>query len=134
MSENNKIPNTAEELYEMLLTPPNLGGKIELVDDSIFWKFKDFWIYAYLDVNEGYVSINNNKKHWWEDGQLMHWHPMKDEIYDLLATIGNKDNVLVIRTAFWGSGIFYLGRESEYKFSANKKYYWGKLHYLKPIE
>lgn len=134
MSENNITPNTTEELYNMLLTDPNLVGKIELVDGSIIWNFKDFWINAFLDVDEGYVSINRNTKHWWEKSSLLHWHPMKDEIYNELAAIGNRDNVLVIRTSFWGSGIFYLGRESEYKFSPNKKRHWGKLHYLKPIE
>ena len=72
------------------------------------------------------------KKHWWQNDQLLHWHPMKDEIYENLCEIGNKDNILVIRNGCLFSDIFYLGKESGYKYSSGKKWHWGRLHYLKP--
>ena len=132
MTEKKRIPQTIQDLYEMLVENGDIIGKIELDDGSILWRFKEFWLYIFLDQNEGYISVNRRKKHWWEQEQLFHWHPMKEEIYDQLRSIGNKNNVLVIRDGCLGSDIFYLGREDEYKYSPNKKWHWGKLYYLKP--
>ncbi len=125
-------PQTTEELYKMLIETPNLAGKLELTGDAVFWTFNNFWVYASLDRNEGYIEVNRNKKHWWQSSQLLHWHPMKDEIYEYLCAIGNKNNILVIRNGWLFSDIFYLGKESEYKYHPDKKWHWGRLHYLKP--
>lgn len=132
MSEKKAVPQTTHDLYKMLIENGDLTGKIKFEDGCIFWYFKDFWIYTSLDKNEGYISINRNKKHWWQNDQLLHWHPMRDEIYENLCEIGNKDNILVIRNGCLFSDIFYLGKESGYKYSSGKKWHWGRLHYLKP--
>ncbi len=131
-SIDKSIPHSTEELYDLLIHNSDMAGKIEFVDDGIFWNFKDFWIYAFLDCNEGYISVNRKKKHWWESEQLLHWHPMKDEIYKDLSDIGNKNNVLVIRNGYLFADIFYLGNVSGYKYLPSKKWHWGKLYYLKP--
>ncbi len=132
MPEKMIVPHTTYDLYKMLIENGDLTGKIEFLDDCIFWSFKDFWIYAFCDQNEGYISVNRNKKHWWESEQLLHWHPMKDEIYKNLCAIGNKDNILVIRNGCLFSDIFYLGKENEYKYPPDKKRHFGRLYYLKP--
>ncbi len=127
-----KTPQTTEELYEMLQKTSDLAGKLELVGESIFWTFQDFWILASLDENEGYIAVNRNKKRWWQNDQLLHWHPRKDGIYEELCAIGNKNNVCVIRNAGLFSNIFYCGKESAYPYTSDKKWHWGKLYYLKP--
>ena len=132
MAERNSVPGTAEELYKMLLESPDLAGELELEGEAVFWTFKNFWVYASLDGNEGYIEVNRKKKHWWQNDQFLHWHPGKDEIYEHLCEIGNKNNVLVIRNGWLFSDIFYLGKESEYKYSPDKKWHWGRLYYLKP--
>ncbi len=131
MTEKNS-PQTSKELYHMLLENTDLAGKLELTGDAVFWTFNNFWVYTSLDINEGYIEINRKVKHWWQSSQLLHWHPMKDEIYEDLCAIGNKNNVLVIRNGLLFSDIFYLGKESEYKYPPDKKWHWGRLHYLKP--
>lgn len=127
-----EFPQTTEELYKMLIETPDLAGKLELTGDTVFWTFNNFWVCASLDKNEGYIEVNRKKKHWWQNDQLLHWHPMKDEIYNDLCAIGNKSNILVIRTGWLFSDIFYWGKESEYQCHPDKKWHWGRLHYLKP--
>lgn len=131
-TEEKNSPQTTEELYNMLLETPDLAGKLELEGDAVFWTFNNFWVYASLDQNEGYIEVNIKKEHWWQSSQLLHWHPMKDEIYKDLCALGNKNNVLVIRSGWLFSDIFYLGKESEYKYTPNKKRHRGRLYYLKP--
>ena len=125
---------TTEELYQMLLQNADRAGKIELVGDALFWMFSTFWVYAYVDGNEGYISVSKNKRHWWQSDTLLHWHPRKEEIYDQLSAIGKRGNILVIRTSPLFSDVFYLGAESEYPYSSDKKRHWGRLHYLRPQE
>lgn len=127
-----EFPQTTEELYKMLLETPDLAGKLELVGDAVFWTFNNFWICASLDKIEGYIAVNRKKKHWWQNDQLLHWHPMKDEVYENLCAIGNKNNLLVIRNGWLFSDIFYLGKKDEYQYRPDKKWHWGRLHYLKP--
>ena len=87
MTEKKRVPQTIQDLYEMLIENGDIIGKIEFDDDYILWRFKEFWLYIFLDQNEGYISVNRRKKHWWEQEQLFHWHPMKEEIYDQLRSI-----------------------------------------------
>ena len=113
MIVKNLVPQTTEELYNMLLENTNLVGKLERTGDAIFWTFTNFWVLASLDKYEGYIEVNRKKEHWWQNGQLLHWHPMKDEIYEDLCAIGNKNNILVIRNGWLFSDVFYLGKENE---------------------
>ena len=131
MPEKNS-PQTTEELYKLLLESPDLAGKLELKGNSVFWTFKSFWVFTGLEGNDGYIEVNRNKKHWWQNEQLFHWHPSRDEIYKNLCAIGDKNNILVIRNGGLFSNIFYLGKESDYKYSPDKKWHWGRLYYLKP--
>ena len=57
------------------------------------------------------------------------------DLYDYKAILeykgqeGSIDNISYVSLF---SDIFYLGKESGYKYSSGKKWHWGRLHYLKP--
>lgn len=71
MAENT-VPQTTEDLYQMLGNTPDLAGKLELRGDAVIRTFQTFWVYASLDANEGYIAVNRNTKHWRKSTQLLH--------------------------------------------------------------
>lgn len=113
---------TTAELYERLAANPDLRGEIALEDDLIIWRVTSaLTLDIAVSYKDTYVGVN---------GALHHWHPDEDDIYDDLCAIGKRGNILVIRKTLASSEVFYSGAASEYRFSPNKKWHWGRLYYF----
>lgn len=125
-----KIPQNAEDLYDMMLATPKLCGKFELVNDVMFWNLnKNIAIQISLYDEECCVEINKKKS-----GKIVaditHWHPTQEEIYKEICDIGLKGHVLVIRKNIFGESVLYMGNEANCPYPPNKKWHFGKIYYL----
>lgn len=90
------VQNT-KELYEKMLTTPDLCGKFELVDKTIFGDlFDGYDIQISIEPPATLLSIGR-KLFWKITDMVTHWHPEQEDIYDEVCKIGLKGNVLVIR-------------------------------------
>jgi len=124
------VQNT-KELYEKMLATPELCGKFELVDKTIFWDlFDGYNIQISIEPPATHFSIE--KKLFWKiTDTVTHWHPEQEDIYDEVCKIGLKGNVLVIRKNILFTSTIYMGKEELCPYSSKKKWSWGKVYYLK---
>lgn len=130
MSET-MAPNTTKELYDMMLNTPNLCGKFELVDDTIFWYlFDGIEIEISIGRMDTYFGISRKKSGKIPDG-IIHWHPDCEEIYNDVLNIGLEGNVLVIQKNILYVSVIYSGKEEECPYSPETKRRFGKIFYLK---
>lgn len=121
------VPHTTKELYEMMLLNKKLGGQIQMLDDDlIVWTFEKFICEIALDDREGYLRILKNNKIKME---ITHWHPEHYEVYDEVCQIGEKGNVLVIKTFAGSAQVLYVGPMEKCNIKA-KRIRLGKLHYF----
>ena len=93
-----------------------LGGKIELVDDSIFWRFEDVFYNICISEYDTYFSVNKTNK---QGSQITHWHPDLFEIYNQVCLIGEVGNVLVIK----GRSVLYMGPKDKCKYNKTSRIY-----------
>lgn len=123
----NIIPETTEDLYNMMLLNKKLGGQYKLVDNEIIvWTFDDVIYEISMDGREGYFNVLKNNK--FKLG-ITHWHPYEYEIYDDICKIGEKGNVLVIKTLLGGAQISYMGPKEKCTIK-RKKIGLFKIHYF----
>lgn len=126
------IPQSAEELYGMMLETPDLCGRFELEKSagSITWNLSEnIVIEIGVDSPECYIGIN--KSHGGKvGGEITHLHPSVFEIYDEICKIGKRGNVTVLRASPVGSALLYAGREDVCPYPREKKLLLGKYYYL----
>ena len=121
------IPKTTEKLYEMMSNNKNLGGEFKLLDNEMIeWKFDEVIYNISMDERDGYFSVLKNNKLKME---ITHWHPDEYEIYDEICKIGEKGNVLVIKTFLGSAGVVYMGAKNECPIKKNK-FRFCKLYYF----
>lgn len=122
---------STKELCEKMLETPDLCGKFELVDKTIFWDlFDGFVIRISIEPPETLFDIETMLFGVFPD-YITHWHPDEDEIYDQVCHIGLKGSVLVLRRNFFGTSVLYMGKEEHCPYSPQRKRLWGKIYYLK---
>lgn len=126
------IPQSAEELYGMMLETPDLCGRFELDKSagSITWNLSEnIVIEIGVDSPECYIGIN--KSHGGKvGGEITHLHPSVFEIYDEICKIGKRGNVTVLRASPVGSALLYAGRKDVCPYPREKKLLLGKYYYL----
>lgn len=126
------IPQSAEELYGMMLETPDLCGRFELDKSagSITWNLSEnIVIEIGIDTPECYIGIN--KSHDGKvGGEITHLHPSVFEIYDEICKIGKRGNVTVLRASPVGSALLYAGRKDVCPYPREKKLLLGKYYYL----
>ena len=61
--------------------------------------------------------------------EITHWHPDEYEIYDEICKIGEKGNVLVIKTFLGSACVVYMGAKNECPIKKNK-FRFCKLYYF----
>ena len=126
------IPQSAEELYGMMLETPDLCGRFELDKSagSITWNLSEnIVIEIGVGTPECYIGIN--KSHGGKvGGEIMHLHQSVFEIYDEICKIGKRGNVTVLRASPVGSALLYTGREDVCPYPREKKLLRGKYYYL----
>ena len=111
----------------MMLLNKKLGGQIKILDDElIVWTFEKFICEIALDDREGCLRILKNNKIKME---ITHWHPEHYEVYDEVCQIGEKGNVLVIKTFAGSEQVLYMGPKDKCNIKP-KKIRLGKLHYF----
>lgn len=130
------IPQSAEELYGMMLETPDLCGRFELDKSagSITWNLSEnIVIEIGVDPPECYIGIN--KSHGGKvGGEITHLHPSVFEIYDEICKIGKRGNVTVLRASPVGSALLYAGREDVCPYPMEKKLLLGKYYYLEACQ
>ncbi len=117
-------------LYEKIIKMPDLHSMPELDGEILIWKlYKNAYVRAYCDDRDACIDIISNSAF---VGSLTHWHPDEEDMLDDLYSLGKKGNILAFNnTYFIGKDIFYIGEPDKYRFDEKKKWYWGKLIYLK---
>ena len=110
-----------------MLLNKKLGGQYKLVDNEIIvWTFDDVVYEISMDGREGYFNVLKNNKF---KLNITHWHPDEYEIYDDICKIGEKGNVLVIKTLLGGAQISYMGPKEKCTIK-RKKIGLFKIHYF----
>lgn len=98
------IPQTAQELYDMLQKTPDLCGSFQLVDgERIDYELNDLL----LEIDMDCISVCEQKNGKTEG--LTHWHPDNTQIYDDICNITRKGNVFVVKTFCGGASVLYAG-------------------------
>lgn len=122
------VPSNSQELYKMLINTEGLHSLPQIKDDVITWELYDnIRVEAYISAYDTTIDIlHKNMLH----GSYTHWHPDIEEMYEELYSIGKKGNILVLRKAFSGTQVYYIGSPDKYRFNKAKKWHWGKLIYL----
>lgn len=113
------IPQNSKQLYEMMLNNSKLGGTIELIDDSIIWTFDKVIYCIFIDFDEGIIEVLKNNK---LKSPITHWHPNNYEIYEDICNIGERGNIIVIKTFLGSSSILYMGSAEKCPYQKNKRH------------
>ena len=111
-----RFPQSAKELYELLMDTPDLCGQFELIGDEIYWEYKDLS----LSIAPEYISV----------GGLTHWHPSEAEIYDDVCAITRSGSVLVIKKSSSSSQVLYIGKKEKCPYFPNQKGVFSKIYYF----
>ncbi len=121
------IPQTTKDLYEMMLKNDKLMGKFELVSDElIVWTFDKVIYELSIDLHDGCFIVKKNNKLKLE---ITHWHPSNYEIYDEVCKIGEKGNILVIKTILGSSQVLYMGPIDKCHIN-KRKFHLGKMYFF----
>lgn len=123
--ENNELRfivlQNTKQLYEMMMKNPKLGGKIELENDErIIWTFEKVIYDISVDKDDGFIDVLKNNR---SKTSITHWHPSNDEIYDEICRIGERGNVLVIKSFLESSAICYIGSVKNCPYKKNKRHF-----------
>lgn len=115
------VPQNTKQLYEMMMKNPKLGGKIELENDErIIWIFEKVIYNIFVDKDEGLIDVLKNNKF---KTSITHWHLSNDEIYDEICRIGERGNVLVIKSFLGSSAVCYMGSVKNCPYKKNKRHF-----------
>lgn len=121
------IPQTTKDLYEMMLKNKKLGGKFKLVNEEfIVWTFDKVIYEIAMSEEDGYFSVTKNSKFKLE---ITHWHPDNYEVYEEVCNIGEKGNILVIKSFLGGAKVLYMGPKEKCRIN-KKKIHLGKIYYF----
>lgn len=119
---------STKEIYNELLKISDLHSVPEMNGEILIWRlYKNAYIKAYCDGYDSCIEIISDSP--WK-GQLTHWHPEEDEIFNYLYTLGKKGNILVLKKVLSHYDIIYIGEPDKYHLNKNQKWQWGKLIYL----
>jgi len=125
------IPTNNMELYEMMKSNEKLGGHIEQdKGNQIIWTFDKVIYSISVDGDDGLISVSKNNA---LKSSITHWHPENYEIYNEICDIGEKGNILVIKT-FLGSGcVLYMGKKDRCPYT-KKKFHLAKYYFFESIK
>ena len=121
----------AKELYDTLISMPDLHSIPEIHDDILIWPlYRDAYICACCN-DSAYIEIVSNSLY---AGTLVHRKLSQDKMLERLYALGKKGNILVLKKTLFGTNVFYTGPADEYAQSGengihfgNKKYDSGQL-------
>lgn len=122
---------STKELYEKMLGTPDLRGKFELTNKTIFWNlFDGFDIQISIEPPATHFGVCKKSRSNLTVA-LADWHPDEETVFEQVCAIGLKGNVLVIRKNWFWTSVVYMGKEENCPYSQKKKWSWGKIYYLK---
>jgi len=103
-----RLPQTSEELYEMMLLTPDIVGSFKLSNGSIHWHItKEIYAEITADSRDGYFCVSKKTFDTWEEN-ITHWHPTPDDIYYDVCQIGLQGHILVVQN----DSILYMGNKN----------------------
>ena len=122
-----KIPESGQELYDLMAATEDLCGTYEVADDTVFWNLGDeFSVQINVDGEREECICSIHRKTW----EITHWHPSIYEIYDEVCKMGTRGNVMVVRTFIGGASIPYMGPKADCPYPEKRKWSLGKYFYL----
>lgn len=121
------IPQNTKDLYQMMSKNDKLCGKFELVEDEVInWTFEKVIYKISIEKNDGIIEVLKNNKH---KSYLTHWHPDDYGIYEDICNIGEKGNVIVIKTFLGSASVLYMGSGDKCPYRKDK-FHLGKLYFF----
>ena len=115
---------TTKELYDTLISKPNLHALPKLYDNNIIWHlYKNAYIRVYCNNNDTLIEIFCGDGF---SGSLLRWCPDEDEIISELYTLVVKGNMLVLKQSLFGTSIFYSGPSESFPLPDRRQLYFGK--------
>ena len=118
---------TTKELYDSLISKPDLHSIPELHDELLIWPlYADAYVRAYCDSYDTCIDIISNSS---IRGSLVHWHPDETDMFDELYALGKKGNILVLKKTLFGTSVFYTGPADERPQSIKTGLYFGSTKY-----
>lgn len=122
------IPRSSIDVYNMMLSIPELCGKFEYSNDTVIWHlFDNYIINIFANAREGYIEIHSKNN--FTD---IHWHPECEDLYNEISKLGNHGNITVLSSTLSSSSILYSGCEEDCPYlPIKKRYKLRNLYYLK---
>lgn len=115
---------TTKELYDTLISKPDLHSLPKLYDNSLIWHlYKNAYIHTYCNNEDATVEIFSGDGF---SGSLMRWRFDEDEVVSELYTLGKKGNMLVLKKSLLGTSTFYSGPSENFLLSDRRKIFFGK--------
>ena len=127
-----KIPQSTQELYDMMLQTPDLCGDFVLDGKgNIQWDlYENITVTITLYEREGYISLDSKSM---RKGGITHWHPSTYEIYKDVCNLGKRGNVLVIgKGIFGGTAVMYSGAKETCPYKRNENTALRILYFYEP--
>ncbi len=123
------IPQTARELYDMIVKTPDLCGSFSMLDEEMLhWELNDLFVEIAVEPQDYYVGIN--QKHGRRLRNITHWHSDPASIYEEVCRIGKLGHVLIVRSHVGRKEVLYMGDKRGCPYTETQKRLWGKLFYF----
>lgn len=126
------IPQSTEELYEMMRETSDLRGEYELTErkDCILWRIReDMQITLSMTPTDCCICIDRLLRGKIPYG-VTHWHPSASDMYRDVCEIGKQGHVLVLRSTVWSGTVLYMGKKDECPYPPRKKSLFSTYDYI----
>ncbi len=115
---------TTKELYDILVSKPNVHSLPKLYDNSLIWHlYKNAYIHACCNGVDSFIEIFGGDGF---TGSLMRQRLDEDEMVNELYTLGKKGNILVLKKSLFGTSVFYSGPSETFPLPDRRSLYFGK--------
>lgn len=115
---------TTKELYNAIISNPDLHSLPKLFDNSLIWHlYKNAYVHARCNGADSYIEIFGGDGF---SGSLMRQRLAEDEMLNELYTLGKKGNMLVLKKSLFGSSVFYSGPSEAFPLADRRSLHFGK--------
>ena len=115
---------TTKELYNAIISNPDLHSLPKLFDNSLIWHlYKNAYVHACCNGADSFIEIFGGDGF---SGSLMRQRLAEDEMLNELYTLGKKGNMLVLKKSLFGSSVFYSGPSETFPLTDRRLLHFGK--------
>ena len=115
---------TTKELYNAIISNPDLHSLPKLFDNSLIWHlYKNAYVHACCNGADSFIEIFGGDGF---TGALMRQRLHEDEMVSELYALGKKGNMLVLKRNLFGTSTFYSGPSESFPLPDRRSLYFGK--------